>query len=76
MSAAAAGVTESLFGRYFPYLMKKLSFRQTIAQVTLLLKETLPWGSYRADGRLVEVNARLRVYLTVGCPGVGATLWL
>lgn len=46
---------------------------QTIAQVTLLLEETQPWGSCREDGRLVEVTARLRVNLTVGCPCAGAT---
>ncbi|XP_014104301.1 PREDICTED: uncharacterized protein LOC106628029 [Pseudopodoces humilis] len=47
-----------LFKRRESYGNRKLL--QTIAQVTLLL-ETLPWGSCRADGWLLEMNARLRV---------------
>lgn len=83
MSAAAAGVTESLFGRYFLYLMKKLSFRQTYSKQSLRLPRcwrsrccgVLPGGREVCGG-----ERRAAGESDSGCPGVcghcGSEGWL
>lgn len=63
MSAAAAGVTESLFGRYFLYLMKKLSFRQTYSKQSLKLPCCWRKRCRGGPAGLVEVNSRLWINL-------------